>query len=200
VGSIDEVASHFAFVEIVAADRDLVVTRADDHVCRLEPRAPGALAWHCVLSDGTSNDSERDPASYVSWVCPALRLARPGMSSGIPPVEVSRAGPQSDLGKLLKGLGRLGRARTATPEGASGPRYVYTDPAGVLDAGLRRRIERWPPAMHGDGVTRPVELSSIRRTGEGLIVSSTSWWGSAPALDHQIALALDLAARLAAHR
>jgi hypothetical protein len=191
------VPAHFAFVEIVAADRDLVVTRADDHVCRLEPRAPGALAWYCVLSDGTSNDSERDPASYVSWVCPALRVTRAGEPSGIPPVEVSRAGPQSDLGKLLKGFGRIGRGRGPTTETGTEVPFVYTDPAGVIDDDLRHRIEHWPTAMHGDGVVRPAELSSIRRTGEGLVVSSSSWWGSAPALDHQLALAADLAGRMA---
>ncbi len=184
------------FVEIVAADRDLVMTSSDGHVCRLEPRTPGAIAWHCVLSDGTSNDSERDPASYVSWVCPALRVTSAGTPTDIPLLEVRRAGPQSDLGKLLKGFGRIGRGRGATPENGTDERYVYTDPAGVVDASLRHRIEHWPSALHGDGVVRPVELSSIRRTGEGLVVSSASWWGSVPALDHHLDLALDLARRL----
>ena len=32
--------------------------------------------------------------------------------------------------------------------------------------------------------------------GEGLIVESASWWDSAEALDHQIALAIDIAHRL----
>ena len=75
-----------------------------------------------------------------------------------------------------------------------------TDPAGILDAALRRRIENWPSARHGDGVVRPAELWSIRITREGLVVQSVSWWGSAPALDHQIGLATDIAQRLAAGR
>jgi len=54
--------------------------------------------------------------------------------------------------------------------------------------------------MHGDGVVRPAELWSIKVTGEGLIITSVSWWGSAPALDHQIALAVDIAGRLTARQ
>lgn len=145
-------ASHFEFVDVVAAGRDLVVTGADDHVCRLEPRA-SELGWHCALDDGTPT-GESDPASFVRWVCPDLRLGR------------------------------------TTADG----------PARVLDAALRSRIESWPPARHGDGVVRPAELSSIRLTGEGLVVESVSWWDSALALDHQIGLALDIADRLAARR
>jgi hypothetical protein len=49
-------------------------------------------------------------------------------------------------------------------------------------------------------VVRPAELWSIKLTAEGLVVESVSWWGSAPALDHQIVLANDIAHRLAAHR
>jgi hypothetical protein len=54
--------------------------------------------------------------------------------------------------------------------------------------------------MHGDGVVRPAELWSIKSTREGLIVTSVSWWGSAPALDHQIGLAVDIARRMTAQR
>jgi hypothetical protein len=43
-------------------------------------------------------------------------------------------------------------------------------------------------------------LLSIKVNREGLIVESVSWWGSAAALDHQIALALDLADRLTSIR
>ena len=68
----------------------------------------------------------------------------------------------------------------------------------MLDDALRRRIENWPPAPHGDGVVRPAELSSITCTGEGLVVESVSWWDSAPALDHHLGLAIDIAGRLAA--
>jgi hypothetical protein len=42
------------------------------------------------------------------------------------------------------------------------------------------------------------ELSSIRVTREGLVAESVSWWDSAPALDHKIGLALDIARRLTA--
>jgi len=54
--------------------------------------------------------------------------------------------------------------------------------------------------MHGDGIVRPAELWSISVTSEGLVVESVSWWGSAPALNHQVELALDIARRLAALR
>ena len=104
-------------------------------------------------------------------------------------------GSQSDLGRLVKGLGRLaGRVSTPTPAG----RFAYTDPTGILDAPLRQRIESWPSAPHGDGVVRPAELWSLEVTGEGLVVQSVSWWASAAALDHQIGLAVDIAHRLAA--
>jgi hypothetical protein len=190
-------AGHTDFIDIVAADRDLLVRRADAHHCRVEPREPHSLAWHCDLDDGFSNDSERDPASFVRWVCPALRVGR--SESTVPALDVSRPGPHSDLGKLLKSFGRLaGRNRQLTPGADAEGRYVYSDPAGVLDGALRQRIERWPAAMHGDGVARPAELWSIGRTGEGLVVTSVSWWGSAPALDHQIGLAIDVARRLMA--
>jgi hypothetical protein len=47
---------------------------------------------------------------------------------------------------------------------------------------------------------RPAELWSIHITYEGLIITSVSWWNSAPALDHHISLAVDIAARLTAHQ
>lgn len=183
--------SNFDFVNAVVADRDLVVTSSHRHACRLEPResAPG---WYCDLDDGTPT-GESDPASFVRWVCPVLRSGGPATGAPYPVVDVQRSGPQSDLGKLFQKF-RLFTGRP--PEGGAEERFVYTDPAGVLDAELRRRIENWPPALHGDGVMRPAELSSIRRTSEGLIVASASWWGSAPVLDHQLRLALDIAQRL----
>ena len=180
----------------MVAQRDLVVTSAGDHVCRVEPRESD-LAWFCDLDDGTPT-GENDPASHVRWVCPSLRLGESGTGAG-PLVGVSRRGPQSDLGRLAKRFG-LGGRRTSGPasgDDTEGP-FVYTDPEGILDDDLRRRIEHWPTARHGDGVVRPAELSSIKRTREGLVVESVSWWDSAAALDHQIALAVDLAQRLTA--
>jgi hypothetical protein len=195
------VASHIAFVDLVAADRELVVTSVDEHSCRVQPRESDELAWHCDLDDGTPTADDRDPASFVRWVCPALRVRPSATGTAVPLVEVSRPGPHSDLGRLLKSLGRLaGRAPRRTPTADIEGRFVYTDPAGVLDVALRRRIENWPSALHGDGVVRPAELWSIKLTDEGLVVESVSWWGSAPALDHQIVLANDIARRLAAHR
>ncbi|HYN29450.1 MAG TPA: hypothetical protein VES95_06220 [Dermatophilaceae bacterium] len=194
------VASHLDFVDVVVADRDLVVTSSDDHVCRLEPRESD-LAWYCDLDDGTPTADDRDPASFVRWVCPALRVGRPATGTDIPLVDVRRPGPHSDLGRLIKGFGRLaGRASRRPAEADTEGRFVYADPAGILDVALRRRIEGWPSARHGDGVVRPAELWSIRRNSEGLVVESVSWWGSAPALDHQIGLAVDIAHRLAARR
>ena len=188
-------ASHFDFVDLLVATRGLVVTRSDARGCRRAPRR-SALAWYCDLDDGTP-PGENDPASFVRWVCPTLRIEGPVTGEAIPPLDVRRSGPQSDLGKLMNAISRL-VGRPATGDGDV--RFVYTDPAGVLDAELRRRIENWPSARHGDGVVRPAELSSIKRTREGLVVESVSWWGSAPVLDHQIALAVDIAHRLTLQR
>ncbi len=190
------VASPNDFIDVVARARDLVVTGTGGHVFRLEPRGESP-SWYCDLDDGTPT-GENDPASFVSWVCPALRVVRSTTESAAPLLDVQRPGPHSDLGRLGSWLGRLagrssGRPTAAAVEG----RFAYTDPHGMLDAQLRRRIEHWPAALHGDGVVRPAELWSIRITGEGLVVGSVSWWGSAPALDHQIALAVDIADRLA---
>lgn len=185
--------SQFDFVSVVVADLDLMVTSSHHHVCRLEPRS-SALGWHCDLDDGTPT-GESDPAAFVRWVCPVLRIGGPATGAAHPDVDVHRSGPKSDLGKLVQKF-RLFTGRV--PQGGDG-RFVYTDPAGVLDADPRRRFENWPSAPHGDGVVRPAELSSIRRT-EGLIVESVSWWGSAPALGHQIGLAFDIAHRLTAQR
>jgi hypothetical protein len=113
--------------------------------------------------------------------------------AGSPTLDVHRLGPQSDLGRVGAWIGRLaGRSSSTAAEG----RYAYTDPHGIVDAQLRHRVEHWPDAAHGDGSVRPAELWSIKVTGEGLVVTSVSWWGSAPALDHQIALAVDVAGRL----
>jgi hypothetical protein len=188
-------ASHFDFVDVVVANRDLVVTSAYAHACRLEPRE-SAVAWFCDLDDGTPT-GDSDPASFVRWVCPALGTGTRATGPTVPLIDVHRAGPQSDLGKILKKFSFLsGRPPAGEVEG----KFVYTDPAGILDAELRGRIENWPSALHGDGVVRPAELGSIQRTREGLTVGSGSWWGSTAALDHQIGLALDIAHRLTARR
>ncbi len=192
-------ASPFGFVDVVVADRDLVVTSAGEHVCRLEPRESD-LAWYCDLDDGTPT-GESDPTSFVRWVCPALRVGSSATGRALPLLDVRRPGPHSDLGRMVKAFGRLARGASGrAPGGEVGGRFVYTDPARILDAGLRRRIETWPSAQHGDGVVRPAELWSVTRTGEGLVVGSVSWWGSAPALDHQIGLAVDIAHRLTGQR
>ena len=186
---------HFDFVGAVVTDRDLVVTTEHEHACRLEPRT-AELAWYCDLDDGTPT-GESDPASFVRWVCPSLRAGRSPTGSEAPFVDVHRAGPASDLGRLMNTLGNfIGRAPAPDPAG----RFVYTDPNGILDVELRRRIESWPPAVHGDGVVRPARLWSVSVTSEGLVVESASWWDSALALAHQIDLALDIARRLASLR
>jgi hypothetical protein len=188
----------FPFVAVVAASRDLVVTSSHEHACRLEPRKPG-LAWHCDLDDGTPT-GETDPASYVRWVCPELRIRGSATDGATPVIDVHRSGPRSDLGKLMNAFRGLIRHPSPRQPGGVEERYVYTDPAGILDSGLRSRIETWPSAPHGDGVVRPAELGAIKLTHEGLIVESASWWDSAPALDHQIGLAVDIASRLMARR
>jgi len=183
---------------MVAASRDLVVTSSHDHACRLEPRRPG-LVWHCDLDDGTPT-GESDPASHVRWVCPELRVRDSAEGAGTPVIDVRRSGPRSDLGKLIKALSGLVGRRSPRPGADDEERFVYTDPSGILDSALRSRIETWPQAPHGDGAVRPAELGAITLTREGLVVESSSWWDSAPALDHQIGLALEIASRLMVHR
>lgn len=190
------VLSQSDFVDVVVTGRDLVVTSAYDHVCRLEPRESD-LAWYCDLDDGTPTDTERDPATSVRWVCPAFRVGRSATGTVLPPFEVGRPGPHSDLGRLMKGLRRLARPATRQMPGDDVEgRFAYTDPAGIIDDALRWRIENWPSAQYADGVARPAELWSIQFTGDGLVVLSVSWWNSAPALDHQIGLGLEIAHRL----
>ena len=186
-----------SFIQAVVADRDLLVTHAVQHAWRLEPRQ-SMLAWHCDLDDGTSTNNESDPAAFVRWVCPALRLV--GRST-TPQVEVRRRGPQSDAGRALAALGRLTRRAPAhNPDPSASACYDFTDPHGLLDALLRQRLEHWPVATDGNGVMRPAELWSIQVTHEGLVVQSASWWDSAAALDHHIGLAIELADRIARHR
>ena len=181
-------ASTNGFIDDVARARGLLVTRRGAHTARLQP-AGEPPDWYCDLREGIP-DGENNPASFVRWVSPALRTVHP---AGSPILDVHRPGPHSDLGRIAAWFGRL--AGRSSPPAAEG-RYAYTDPHGIVDAQLRHRIEHWPDAAHGDGVVRPAELWSIQVTREGLVVTSVSWWGSAPALDHQIALAVDVAARL----
>ena len=131
---------------------------------------------------------------------PELRVVRSSIASTVPLLDVHRPGPHSDLGRIVSWFGRLAGRSSGPSTTAVEGRYVYTDPHGILDARLRHRVERWPAAMHGDGVVRPAELWSIHVTDEGLVIESTSWWSSAPALDHQIALAVDIAGRLKARQ
>ena len=191
-------ASSYDFIDVVARARGLVSTATGDHAFRLESRGESP-AWYCDLDDGTPT-GENDPASSVRWVCPQLRAAPSPIASMTPLLDVRRPGPHSDLGRIVSLLGRLaGRSSGPPATGAEG-RYAYTDPHGILDPQLRHRVEHWPPAPHGDGVVRPAELWSIQVTREGLVVTSVSWWSSAPALDHQIALAVDIAGRLVAQQ
>lgn len=184
------------FIDEVVHARDLVVTSAHEHAWRVEPRE-AALDWFCDLDDGTPTSNENDPPSSVRWVCPALRLRRTATGSGVRTLDVRRAGPSSDLGRLMAPLRQL-LARGADREGdRREDRFVYTDPHGVLDGPLRQRVEHWPAAPHGEGDVWTAEPVSVRVTGEGLVVASTSVWGSAPALNHQIALGVDIADRLA---
>ena len=188
------VSSSDAFVDVVARARGLHMRATDHHAFRLQPNEDSP-AWFCDMDQGTPTD-EDDPASFVRWVCPELKISR-SARAWTPLLAVHRAGPHSDLGRFVAWLSR--RA-TGSPVPGPGSRYTYTDPHEILDAYLRHRIENWPPAWHGDGVMRPAELWSIRVTAEGLIIESGSWWSSAPALEHQIALALDIAGRLTALR
>jgi len=192
------VASSNDFVDVVARARGVLVTATGAHTFRLESRGESP-AWYCDLDDGTPT-GENDPASFVRWVCPELRVVRSPTTSTIPLLDVHRPGPHSDLGRIVSWFGRLaGRLSSPSTTGVES-RYAYSDPHGILDDRLRHRVEHWPTAMHGDGVVRPAELWSIQVTNEGLVITSVSWWNSAPALDHQIALAIDIAGRLTAQQ
>lgn len=191
------VASANDFIDAVARARGFLVTARGEHVFRLESPGGESPTWYCDLDDGTPT-GENNPASFVRWVCPQLRVVRSPTTSRIPLLDVHQPGPHSDLGRIVAWFGSLaGRSSGRSTTDVEG-RYAYIDPHGILDAQLRHRVEHWPAAMHGDGVVRPAELWSIKITGEGLVVTSVSWWGSAPALDHQIALAVDIAGRLTA--
>jgi hypothetical protein len=117
-----------------------------------------------------------------------------------PVLDVHRPGPHSDLGRIVSWFSRLAGRSSGPPRTDGESRYAYTDPHLILDAELRHRVEHWPAALHGDGLMRPAELWSIQVTNEGLVITSVSWWSSAPALDHQIALAIDIAGRLTAQQ
>jgi hypothetical protein len=190
----------YGFIDDVARARDLIVSAAaGDHSFRLEPRE-STLAWHCDLNDGTpTGDTEKAP--FIRWVCPALRVKRNDGSTTAVPLDVHRPGPHSDLGRAAAWLRRRAGSssgRMAQSEVDAG--YAYTDPHGIIDDALRQRLEHWPPARRENGVVQPAELWSITITGEGLIVSSLSWWNNAAALDHQITLSIDIAQRLIAVR
>src|SRR3954462_87778 len=85
------VAAPFAFVTAVVEARGLIVTSVGDHACRVEPQST-ELPWFCDLDDGTPT-GENNPASFVRWVCPPLRL-RPTASGrgGGPGLEGGRGG------------------------------------------------------------------------------------------------------------
>ena len=183
------------FVASVVAARDLVVTTAHEHAWRVEPRE-SALPWHCDLDDGTPT-GESDPAPSITWVCPSLRAWRD--ASDVPQLDVHQPGPHSDLGRAVARIGSLLGWTSGRPAAAES-RYVYTDPQEIIDDALRRRIEHWPTTGHGDVDGPPPQLWSIRVTRAGLLVDSTCCWGNAPAFDHQIGLAIDLADRLRARR
>lgn len=138
-----------------------------------------------VVTNAAAHSWRLEPRqSDLAWFC--------DLDDG-PQLDVRRNGPKSDLDRLVGWFGKLTGGDSAS---AAQERFAYTDPAGILDDQLRQRIEHWPAAPHGDGVGRPAELWAIKVNREGLIVESVSWWGIAEALDHQIALSLDIAARL----
>lgn len=81
-------------------------------------------------------------------------------------------------------------------DGVLGPGWSVLDPSGVLDAGLAPVFGTWPTAWWGPGDERPARLDRVWLNQNGLEVTASEWWCSAPALDQLVGLGVEVAGRL----
>lgn len=82
------------------------------------------------------------------------------------------------------------------PDGVLGPDWSVLDPSGVLDAGLAPLFGTWPTAWWGPGDERPARVDRVWLNQNGLEVTASDWWCSAPALDQLVGLGVEVAHRL----
>lgn len=215
------------FIEEVAARRGCEMTRRRGGgpwdlravtagvpwTCRVDPlgdEIPTSVRWECPgLKLGATR---RQPMNLViGWTG--------GPGDGSTTVTLGHSSTSNDsLGTdLVAGLALAGAAalfqrwrrhRAAPPEqaeqavpepvGPLGPAWHVIDNTGVADLSLLAWLDGWPPAWFGDGDVRPVTGCSVVLTQHGLRVETERWWSSAPALDRQIDLGLEVARRLVA--
>lgn len=179
-----------------------------DWRCRLRPKgdeAPPEIRW---LASSVRFDEQR-PVPLV--------IARRGQGGDGGGWDVTAGGWIGVAASAaLLGLGRLTRrrapataARPAAPPNPSaereaepapasllGPGWSVQDPAGVVDGGIAAWFA-FPRAWRGGPAEdEPSPIDSVWLSNDGLEVTSTGWWDSVPALDHQIRLGLALAQRI----
>lgn len=206
------------FIEEVAVEHRCQVKRprgSGDWELRA---ATGGIDWRCRLRP---RGDEAPPE--IRWLGPSVRfderrpvplvIARQGQGGEGGGWDVTAGGWIGVAASAaLLGLGRLTRrraeataSRSAAPveRGADpppvsvlGPGWSVQDPAGVVDAGIAGWFAAFPPAWLGGETDEPSPLDSVWLSNDGLEVTSTGWWDSAPALDHQIRLGLALAQRI----
>ena len=83
-----------------------------------------------------------------------------------------------------------------TADGVLGPQWSVLDPSGVIDAGLAPVFGTWPTAWWGPGDERPARIDRAWLNQNGLEVTASDWWCSAPALDQLVGLGVEVARRL----
>ncbi len=214
------------FIEEVAARRGCEVTRRRGSgpwdlrgatrgtawTCRLEPlgdEVPPSVRWECAaLKLGATR---RQPMNLViAWTG--------GPDDGSTPLQLGHSSVSNDslcsdivAGVALAGATALfqrwrrkqAEARPAPapapePVGPLGPAWRLIDNTGVADPSLLAWLDGWPPAWCGPHDVRPVTGCSVVLTQHGLRVETEGWWSSAPALDRQIDLGVEVARRLVA--
>ncbi len=201
-------------------EREFIEQVAAHHRCDVK-RPRGSGDWELrAATDGTEwrcrlrfKGDEAPPE--VRWLASSV-----GFDEQRPvPLVVARQGQGGDGGgwdvtaggwigvaasAALLGLGRLARRRAEpvapapdlAPVSVLGPGWSVQDPAGVVDAGIAAWFAAFPSAWRGGQAEEPCPIDSVWLSNEGLAVTSTGWWDSAPVLDHQIRLGLALAHRV----
>ncbi|BDC51929.1 hypothetical protein F183_A42440 [Bryobacterales bacterium F-183] len=156
-----------------------------------------AGAWNCrVEQDWTSEDGT---SAEAEWCCPAFAVTeaqvrevldslRVGGTSGVrlpvPLFDVQERTAQGFLRSLF--------SRPSEPE------LRVDDSAGIVDDGLRARLQGFPQAYNQAGRLQQVRLGRAITGPAGLLVRTVDWWGSEAVLSHQIELGIEIAVRLRA--